>query len=294
MMASTIIQLSQEIIDAIVDFVTHNSARNRNGLGPLGRDILNCSLVSRSFYHRSQFYIFEVVHVREESSDKLRTRRLLAIRKIMRNNPRISCFVQEIVLECSFFQRAWWVADDSLFLEFVQSIAGNGRPLRKLQLFGNYKSDEGYGVVHIPNFERLLVHFFRPFIIPSITTLVLEYLDNIQVEVITECVNLVNLELSQVGLVKPEGNATMISTRKPPTLRRLATRFAEPRSSTKPVDWLHRYIDFSQLEMYKVCIDDLADIQYAQQIINAAKGSLRELVLFYRKAVCKFSPWIFF
>jgi len=268
-------QLSPDIIESIIDFVAQNSARNWNG--SLGKDILNCALVSQTFRHRAQFHIFEAVYIRHEP--KYRIERLQNLKNLIKTNPDISLSVQELFLECRGLQCAW-ISEDPTFLNVMESITRNGRPLRKLTLEADKFIDDGYGTMRIPDFQPLLERFFRPFILPFITSLVLDRLENVPIEVITGCSQLVDLELLHVELVEKtsEGAVTFHSR---PALKRLAIRLARPMSI-----W-EKALDLSRLDTYEICRDGLPDLRSEQRIIDAAGESLHVLKIYSLNTECK-------
>jgi len=267
-------QLSPDIIESIIDFVAQNSARNWNG--SLGKDILNCALVNQTFRHRAQFHIFEAVYIRHEP--KYRIERLQNLKDLIKTNPDISLSVQQLFLECRGLEYAW-IGEDPTFLNIMESITGNGRPLRKLTLEADEYIDDGYGTMRIPDFQPLLERFFRPFILPFITTLVLDRLENVPIEVIAGCPQLVDLELLHVELVETSEGAVTFHSR--PALKRLATRL------TTPIDILEKALDLSRLDTYEICRDGLPDLRSEQRIIDAAGASLHVLKIYSLNTECK-------
>jgi len=268
-------QLSPDIIESIVDFVAQNSARNWNG--SLGKDILNCALVSRLFRHRAQFHIFDALHIRHETKERIA--RLQNLKDLIKANPDISLAVQELFLECRGLEYSW-IGEDPTFLNIMESITRNGRPLRKLTLGADEFIDDGYGTMRIPDFQPLLKRFFRPFILPFITTLVLDRLENVPIEVIAGCPQLVDLELLHVELVEKtsEGAVTFHSR---PALKRLVIRL------TTPIDILEKALDLSRLDTYEICRDGLPDLRSEQRIIDAAGASLHVLKIYSLNTECK-------
>jgi len=124
------------------------------------------------------------------------------------------------------------------------------------------------------------------FNIHSITTLVLEHWQNVSLEVVAACTNLVEIHLNYVELVGPTGDTAMILPQEP-RLRHLVTCFARPSHlATRILDGWKRYLDFCRLQTHGICLDGLPDIQFEQWIIDVAGGSLKSLSL-YRKSDCK-------
>jgi len=235
-------RLSQEIIDKIIDHIADNSPRGF--CGGVDRDIQHCALVSRSFRPRSQLYIFDSLYF-QESTDA-RQSKLQNLAELIRGNPKIADYIRELSLECVDFEYSW-IGEDPIFLDIMWAVSRPEQPLRKL----TFKADDDrYGVHRFDNdaeFQPLLDNFFRPFIFPFITTLVLERVKGVPLEVVGSCVNLVDLDFDRVKLTGKSSKTALDSAR--PALKRLSHHRSRPPLWDKfSMDGWDAALDLSQLQ----------------------------------------------
>lgn len=269
-------RLSQEIIDKIIDHIAGDSPRFR---GYVNSDIRHCALVSRSFRPRSEFHIFGTLYL-QESTDA-RQRKLQTLAEVIRGNPKIVDYIRGLSLECVNFEYSW-IGDDPIFLDIMRAVSIPEQPLRKLTFKADGWLGDGYGVHRFDNiteFQPLLDNFFRPFIFPFITTLVLERVKDVPFEVVESCVNLVDLDLDHVKLIGKSSKFALDDFTRP-TLKRLSHhRSRPPLWDTCPMDGWDAVFDLSQLQYLAVYKDKLLDLKFEQHIVDAAGASLRDLHL---------------
>ena len=267
-------RLPQEIIDKIIDHIADDPYRYCRFVD---RNIQYCALVSRSFRPRSEFHIFDALHI---ESTYARERKLQTLTELVRGNPKIVDYIRELSLECVDFEYSW-IGEDPIFLDIMRAISMPDRPLRKLTLKADKWIDDGFGVHRFDNiaeFQPLIDNFFRPFIFPFITTLVLERIKGMPFEVVENCVNLVDLEFDHVKLVGGPSKATLGLTR--PALKRLSHhRSRPPLWDTYPMDGWDAAFDLSQLQNLTVYKDKLLDLRFEQHIVDVAGASLQVLRL---------------
>jgi hypothetical protein len=198
----------------------------------------------------------------------------------MRVNPKIADYIQELSLECVDFEYSW-IGEDPIFLDIMRAVSRPEQPLRKLTFKADKSFNDGYGVHRFDNnteFQPLLDNFFRPFIFPFITTLVLERVKDVPLEVVESCVNLVDLDFDHVKLTGKPSKTALDSTR--PALKRLSLhRSRPPLWDTCPVDGWDAALDLSQLQYLAVYKDKLLDFEFEQHIVDVAGASLQELHL---------------
>ncbi|KAF8954341.1 hypothetical protein BDZ97DRAFT_1928476 [Flammula alnicola] len=155
-------QLSQELIDKILDHVAANSS------GWLGDNLLQCAFVSRSFRPRSQLYIFSSIDIRGGS--ETREEKVQNLLEIIQDNPEIAHYIEELSLECTDNEYSW-IFEDQTFIDVMERILTSDRPLRKLTIKADTEADDGYNTLPLEDPEPLLDNFFLPFIAPFITSL---------------------------------------------------------------------------------------------------------------------------
>ena len=125
-------------------------------------------------------------------------------------------------------------------------------------------------------------HFFRPFISPFITSLFLNQLASVPIEVVESCVNLVDLELHHVGEFTRicRGERRFEQHLK---LQRLAHRLSRPALNSflnlPTSNVSDSKFDLSQLKSLIVYREEYRDLEFEQQIIDASRASLEELYL---------------
>ncbi|KIM47040.1 hypothetical protein M413DRAFT_23333 [Hebeloma cylindrosporum] len=269
-------RLSQEIIDKIIDHIADASIIFRR-LGFFDRDLPHCALVSRSFRPRSEFHVFEILHLKEKSD--ARQRKLETLAGLIQGNPKIADYIRELSLECVDLEYSW-IGEDPMFLDIMRAVSRPEQPLRRLAFQHDASSDRPL-VKRFDNkteFQPLLNNFFRPLILPFITTLALMNMEGVPLEVVEGCVHLIDLELDHVTFVGKSSKTALNSTR--PALKRLWDENSKPPLwDTHPLDGWDASFDLSQLQYLAVFRDEPLDFKFEQHIVDMAGGSLQELQL---------------
>ncbi|KAF8906313.1 hypothetical protein CPB84DRAFT_1770539 [Gymnopilus junonius] len=259
---SPVPELSQEVVHKII---VHVAAESRNWSG---ENLLQYTLVSRSFRPRSQLHIFSSIVIRGESL--IHKEKVQLLLDILEHNSGIANYV-EVRLDCTG-QEYLWITEGTTFIAVLQKISSSERPLRKFVLEAYTKEDDGYETLSFVTEEpqSILDHFFPPFISPSITSLSLHRLLDVPIEVMTSCVNLTDLELLHVELIASEeegGNQPH-----PLRLQRLAHRLAQPALTMllQPIaDGLDPALDLSQLKAFTTYTGGQSGLQFEHEIIDA-------------------------
>ncbi|KIM43095.1 hypothetical protein M413DRAFT_9880 [Hebeloma cylindrosporum] len=239
-------------------------------------DLHRCALVSRSFRPRSEFHIFEFLHFKEKNN--ARQRRLQTLAELIQGNPKIADYIRGLSLQRVGLDYSW-IGKNPIFLDIMRAVSRPERPLRKLTFQADYSFHRPFHRFdNKTEFQPLFDDFFRPFIFPFITTLVLQCMEGVPLEVVEGCVLLIDLELHYVTLVGKSSKTTLDSPR--PALKRLWSHSSRPPLwDTCPMDGWDTAFDLSQLQYLVVFTDKLLDLKFEQHIVDVAGASLQELSL---------------
>ncbi|KAF8803312.1 hypothetical protein BYT27DRAFT_7260342 [Phlegmacium glaucopus] len=196
----------------------------------------------------------------------------------MLHNPDIARYIQELTLECTGFIYSW-ICMSSLFIDVMNMISTSDRPICKLTIRAD--ADDGYRALMGDDPKPLLDCFFLPFISPFITSLTLNQLENIPIEVVESCIHLTHLELLHVEWAVGERRNSSQSHHRL-KLRHLAHRLSRPElkkllnpSSSSSSSSL----DLSHLKSFIVYTDKLHNLKFKNQIIDLSCDSLKELYI---------------
>ncbi|KAF8803321.1 hypothetical protein BYT27DRAFT_7260356 [Phlegmacium glaucopus] len=254
--------LCQELIDLIIDHLADSGQ--------------HCPIVSRSFRRRSQQNRFESIVIKGDTQNRVQN-----LFTIIQHNPDIARYIQELTLECTGFTYSW-IGEDPLFIAIMDKISTSGTPIRKLTIRADADENDGYETLMLKDPKPLLDHFFLPFISPFITSLTLERLENVPIEVVESCVHLTHLELLHVRWAEGERRNSSQSHHRL-KLRHLAHRLSRPElkklfnpsSSSSSSSSL----DLSHLKSFIVYTDELRDLEFENQIIDISRESLEEIYI---------------
>ena len=284
MPSSSIHDLSQELIDKIIDHVGSGD--------PSRKDLLQCASVSRSFRPRSQTHIFSSIEIPKNDETRERKNRILL--EILHDNPRIAYYIQELSLDLG--SQYWWMARDKAFIDVMARISTSSKPLRALTIkAGNIligcQAFEDPPADHQP----LLDHFFRPFIIPFITSLYLDWIQNVPTEIVARCINLTDLGLLNVGFMEASAKDRTSTGSHRPKLLRFAylphwdlPDLSNMRMLLNPTsNASHSILDFSSLKSFTVYTDRQQDLEFEQRILDASRESLEEIYIITIEPECK-------
>lgn len=267
-------QLSQELIDQILDHVAADSNSKR-----LAGSLLQCALVSRSFCPRSQSLLFSSIDLGRPSKKRMRDEKIQGLLDLVQDNPCIANYIEELSLECADYEYSW-IYEDQAFINVMKRISASEKPLRKLTLQADKRDVDGFETQALENPEPLYDNFFLPFVAPYITSLSLHRILNLPIELVTSCVNLVDLELLHVEWQEYHSTRTLsphiIRLR---SLKHCLSRSALDKLLAPPFNGSVSALDLSQLQSFTVYTDGLTDLDFEQKIIGAACESLKEVYI---------------
>ncbi|KDR79139.1 hypothetical protein GALMADRAFT_137031 [Galerina marginata CBS 339.88] len=262
--------LYQELIHKTIDQVAADSK------DWLGENLLQCALVSRAFRPRSQLYMFSSIGIRGNSTS--RQQRIQKLFEIIKQNPNVAHYIEELSLECTGDEYSW-ITEDATFTAVMAKIS-SARQLRKLTIGADPHMGDGYDTLRLEHPQPLVDHFFLPFIAPFITSLSFHGLLNLPIDIVASCVNLTDLELLHVKFEASEevGHADCL----PLKLQSLSHRLSQPaleKLFATTSDGSGSILDLSQLKYFTVYTDELEDLELEQQIIDRSSESLEELYI---------------
>lgn len=267
-------QLPQELIDKIIDTIATESVSN--GLWS-GADLMQCSLVSRSFRPRCLIHIFSTVRIRA-GLHEMRKRKIKKLADIIENHPQIARHIEELTMEFGTYPTVDGVmlVIEQVFIDVMEKIS----PLQKLTLASSNIHDLKHPLL-------LMNSFLLPFIAPSITSLKIHCLKHVPVEVVTSCVNLSSLGVSFASLTG-RGQNEATNPHVPQTSLQLK-RFSY-QNSRIALDIILRpssNVDLSHLQTLTAYTDH-ASFNHVQELLGLCSESLEEFhLLTMEDTACK-------
>ncbi|KAJ3498150.1 hypothetical protein NLJ89_g10255 [Agrocybe chaxingu] len=269
MLPAPIYKLPQELIDRVVDLLYSMN-------GAYEDECRSYALVCRSFLSRSRSHIFRAITIGSSTSirGKNRRRRTKKLEKILKNNPSIADYIQEVNLLVTDSDNTW-VSSDSRWLRVHKLLMKSATPFRKLAVKGYSRGMNGPLVS--------LSKKFTPFLFPFVTSLHLNRLSGIPILALSGFLHLEELALISVKLDD--------STRRlPDSVQRPSLRLLDVSNSGDAIEMLtkehpeesHGPIDFSRLRVLKADFALFKDIPTVQKILNVSHGSIEEITLLPR------------
>lgn len=250
-------QLPQELIDKIIDAVAAKSVGD--GLWP-GADLMPSSLVSRAFRPRCLIYIFSTVKIRD-GLHETRKRRITELSSIIEKNPHFARHVEELTMEFGILDGALLIIEQ-VFFDVMEKIS----PLRAFTLASKT-------IMDLRN-PLLLMDNVLPFIASSITSLKIQCLKQVPVEVITSCVHLSSLAVSFASL-KGQGEIQSSTT---PSLQLKHFSYQDSRIALDILLRPSSCVDLSHLQTLNVYTDKWSFTR-VQDLLNLCSNSLEEFSL---------------
>ena len=183
-----ILQLSQELIDEIID----------DTVTPTKKDLMSLSLVCRAFRPRCEKHIFTSIRfsnftVGWGTTATDRAKRILKFLDILSRKPYIAGHVQELHLDVWGYDQEWIVEPGFLkIMDFIRQ-SEDGPPLKRFELDGI----TGARGQKIANPRRFAKSFCAPFITPSLSSLCIKDLYDVPLTLIADCANLKSLDIAR-------------------------------------------------------------------------------------------------
>ena len=263
-----ILQLSQELIDEIIDDT------------PELEDLKSLSLVCQVFRPRCERHIF--TSIRFHSDDAVgrgkRAKRIQQFIDILSRKPYVAGYVQELYLGVEGRDQEWIVKPD--FLKIMDLIRQSGLPLKKFELAGHK-----FDWPKIANPRRFAESFCAPFISPFLSSLCIKDLYGVPLTLVTGCTNLRSLEMTRVtfgGLNLVRNTNTSLRA-----LRFDRCSYAiQAQLLKKEVLGSHPFLDFSKLRIIQTdasCLENVMSLGRLLQVPSV--GSLEEL---YLRMTCEY------
>ncbi|KIM35846.1 hypothetical protein M413DRAFT_449576 [Hebeloma cylindrosporum] len=120
---SLFLQLPQEIIDVLVDYLHETEGRQQTRV---------CSLIHRSFTYRAHYYLFSTIQFSSDNSPvgRGKSQRICLLNEILHRKPYIAGLVRDIHL-CLTPSDSRWITEDSEVLETMRLLIKLGCAPRK-------------------------------------------------------------------------------------------------------------------------------------------------------------------
>lgn len=274
-------RLLPELIGEIIGFV-HFQAEDRHSRY---RYLSSCALVCKAFISHSQRLLFSQIVLparlgSRQLEDGDHTSRLASLLDILENNPSIAEHIKELHLVLPKSDPSW-IHDNLQLRTVMQKINSAKVPLQKLQLISTLTM----APFKIPDSASYLqlIDFFGQAFAPYITTLRLEFISDVPLEILAICTNLRNLTLLFVNVRKWSTNSRQPDEPPPPKIEHLEYNLIDtPTSPSRALlasDFVSVF-DFSRLHSLTTYADDsVKDLDLAQKIIDCTPGTLQNLVV---------------
>ncbi|KAF8972014.1 hypothetical protein BDZ97DRAFT_2070656 [Flammula alnicola] len=226
-----------------------------------------CALLCRAFLPRSQHHLF--------SSIKLTAGRVHEFYEILQRTPSIAGAVR--TLHLVFYDgRCDWMVDGG-GAEFVYILTSITQPttststlLCKLKLEGQRPSGSS-----IKSPQLFLERVFKPFLARFITSLHIETLANVPIDVIDSCVRLTELALVCASL--KYGHTHTHTQSSPPRHKLRRLEYTDSGPVKQLTTQTRSRLDLSELRSLYVHMDSLSEATFEQWVIDESAGALEEL-----------------
>lgn len=196
---SLFLQLPQEVVDALVDYLHKTEGRQQTRV---------CSLIHRSFTYRAQYYLFSSIQFSSDTSrgGRRRFQRICHLNEILRRKPYIAEFVRDIHIYLSPSE-AEWITEDSDILDTMRLLISSGCAPRKCVI---EKMPYSWSP-KILNPSIFMKGFVQEIVAPTVTSLEIRGVQKIPADFLSSFANLNTLVVDDVAF---DGPALEI----PPTL----------------------------------------------------------------------------
>lgn len=288
MSQALILQLAQELIDDIIDYVFT--------LGGGHRSMKACALTCKAFHPRSQMHIFSTIKFSSDiGSQGHRNKRIKEFLDILHCSVDIVSYVRAVHLGI-WSHDSDWIAEDPLFRKVMALLHESGCRPGELSIEGL----DPFIPQAFPNTPHHPTSFndniFYPFLAPFITSLRLSTVNNVPPTVIVSCINLTRLKLICTDLNTIDG-PTLEKHPIPPYPRIETLEFDRPTGTVKII--LDTFadttalVDLSHLRVLYSTIN-LQNAAYITKIIKASADYLEEVRLCCSSEYGTCKPWLFF
>jgi len=188
---SLFLQLPQEMVDALVDYLHQTEGRQQTRV---------CSLIHRSFTYRAQYYLFSSIKFSSGTSRgrRMRSQRICHLNEILRRKPYIAEFVRDIHI-CLSPLDAEWITEDLDILDTMRLLIRSGCAPRKCVV---EKKPYSWSpkILNPPVFMK---GFVQEIVAPTVTSLEIRGVQRVPADFISSFANLNTLVVDDVTFDGP-------------------------------------------------------------------------------------------
>ena len=267
-----ILQLSQELIDEIID----------DTVTPMKKDLMSLSLVCRAFRPRCEKHIFTSIRfsniaVGWGTTTSDRGKRILKFLDILSRKPYIAGHVRELHLGVGEDQE--WIMEPG-FLKIMDFIRQSGLPLKKFEL--RLTGITGTRGQKIANPRRFAKSFCAPFITPFLSSLYIRDLDDVPLTLVADCANLKTLDIVRTRFGGLDLVDNMNTPKSYPQINALHFNECTQAMNTllqRELPGSRPILDFSKLKIIKTKLNSLSNMRSLKALLQVLSESLEDLHL---------------
>jgi hypothetical protein len=264
-----ILQLSQELIDEIID----------DTVTPTKKDLMSLSLVCRAFRPRCEKHIFTSIrfsNIAVNCGTSDRAKKILKFLDILSRKPYIAGHVRELHLGVGKDQE--WIMEPGFLkiMDFIRQSA-NEVPLKRFEFAGKPFAREQ----KITNPRRFAESFCAPFITPFLSSLCIKDLKDVPLTLVADCANLKSLDISRTTFGGLDLVDNMNAPKSYPQIKALHFNKCTQAMDTllqREVPGSHPILDFSKLKIIKTKCQ-IHDMKSLKTLLEVSSGSLEEIYL---------------
>jgi len=183
---SSFLQLPQEVVDTIVDYLHQTEGRQEMRL---------CSLIHGSFTYRAQYHLFSSIQFSSDSPSgrRRRSQRICHLNEILHRKPYIAEFVRDIHIRLSPSD-AEWITEDSDILDTLTLLVSLGCAPRKC-VIEKKRYSWSPRILNPPVFMK---GFVQEIVAPTVTSLEIRGVQRVPSDFLASFANLITLVVDDV------------------------------------------------------------------------------------------------
>ncbi|KIM35859.1 hypothetical protein M413DRAFT_325876 [Hebeloma cylindrosporum] len=263
---SLFLQLPQEIIDVLVDYLHKTEGRQQTRV---------CSLIHRSFTYRAHYYLFSTIQFSPDNSPggRGKSQRISRLNEILHRKPHIAEFVRNIHL-CLSPSDSRWITEDSEVLDTMRLLIKLGCAPRKCVI----KKTRYTWRPKIHNPRVFMEVFVQEIVAPTVSYLEIRGLQGVPADFLSSFANLNTLVMDDVAF---DGPALEIPPTSSPRILDLDLRDLDrvPEVSGFPITQGIYDLDLTHLHRLKVFLSSRKMCQLVTRIFSLAAARLHSLSL---------------